>query len=319
MVDNIEWLYFREEEVERQRKLPMQERINFVNSEHWINYTQAKNILTKLENLINFPKRNRMPNLLILSPTNNGKTMLLKRFMFGHPPKCKPKVGWLDYMDQRNYYEELSVLYIQMPSNPDLKRFYGLILHTLGGSIATSIRAMVLESRVLKLLAALKIKMLVIDELQNALAGRSDLQREFLNLLRFLGNQLEVPLVAVGTKEAYLLIRIDEQLENRFEVESLPEWKYDQEYLSLLATYNKILPLKYSFDLTEPGIAKKIFSMGDGKIGEICTVIRKAAIQAIWSFRDTIDEKVLEEIDHKSPSDRRQQLERILNLSTRKH
>ena len=79
------------------------------------------------------------------------------------------------------------------------------------------------------------------------------------------------------------------------------------------------MPLKYSFDLTKPGIAKKIFSMGDGKIGEICTVIRKAAIQAIWSFQDAIDEKVLEEIDHKSPSDRRQQLERILNLSTRKH
>jgi hypothetical protein len=44
--------------------------------------------------------------------------------------------------------------------------------------------------------------MLVIDELHNVLAGRSDKRREFLNLIRFLGNQLRIPLVGVGTREA---------------------------------------------------------------------------------------------------------------------
>lgn len=314
MVDT-ERLYF-QEEVDRQRKLPDQERIDFINSEHWINYTQAQNVLTKLTDLIRLPKRNRMPNLLMLSPTNNGKTMLIKRFMYCYPPKYKPKVGWLDYMDQHDYYDELSILYIQMPSHPDLKRFYGLILHSLGVPISTSVRAMVLESMVLKFLAHLKTKMLIIDELHNVLSGRVDLQREFLNLLRFLGNQLEIPIVAIGIKEAYLVIRSDDQLENRFNPYILPEWKYDQEYLSLLATYNKILPLKYSFDLTQPVIAKKIFGMSDGKIGEICAVIRNAAIRGIRSFKETINEQVLEQIEYKSPTERRQQLERILNLPT---
>jgi hypothetical protein len=55
--------------------------------------------------------------------------------------------------------------------------------------------------------------MLVIDELHNVLAGRSDKRREFLNLIRFLGNQLRIPLVGVGTREAYLAIRSDDQLE----------------------------------------------------------------------------------------------------------
>ncbi len=39
---------------------------------------------------------------------------------------------------------------------------------------------------------------------------------KFLNLIRFLGNQLRIPLVGVGTREAYLAIRSDDQLENRF-------------------------------------------------------------------------------------------------------
>ena len=62
---------------------------------------------------------------------------------------------------------------------------------------------------------------LIIDELHNVLAGRGDTRREFLNLnlnlVRFLGNELRIPLVGVGTHEAYLAIRSDDQLENRFE------------------------------------------------------------------------------------------------------
>lgn len=60
--------------------------------------------------------------------------------------------------------------------------------------------------------------------------------REFLNLLRFLGNELQIPIVALGTKDAYLAIRSDDQLENRFEPFILPRWEYNEEYLSLLSS-----------------------------------------------------------------------------------
>ena len=46
-----------------------------------------------------------------------------------------------------------------------------------------------------------------------------------MNLLRFLGNDLRIPLVGVGTREAYLAIRSDDQLENRFEPLTLPRCK----------------------------------------------------------------------------------------------
>ena len=62
----------------------------------------------------------------------------------------------------------------------------------------------------------------MIDELHNLLGGRGDRRREFLNLLRFLGNELRIPLVGVGTREAYLAIRSDDQLENRFAPFTLP-------------------------------------------------------------------------------------------------
>ena len=43
--------------------------------------------------------------------------------------------------------------------------------------------------------------MLVIDELHNILAGCHDQQREFLNVLRFLGNELKIRIVGVGKRD----------------------------------------------------------------------------------------------------------------------
>jgi len=86
--------------------------------------------------------------------------------------------------------------------------------------------------------------MLVIDELHHVLAGRGDSRREFLNLVRFLGNELRIPLVGVGTREAYLAVRSDDQLENRFAPLTLPRWQAGEEACSLLASFAASFPLR---------------------------------------------------------------------------
>lgn len=40
--------------------------------------------------LLVFPKQSRMPNLLIVGETNNGKTVLVNRFRDKHPPLDNP-------------------------------------------------------------------------------------------------------------------------------------------------------------------------------------------------------------------------------------
>lgn len=300
-----EWL---EADLEKQRQLPSEERIGIINSEHWIGYSKAQQGVAKLYELIHLPKRIRMPNLLILSPTNNGKTMLIKKFMRGYPPQEAEGVS-----ESSEFYKKVPVLYLQMPSSPDLKRFYALILHTLAYRVPTVARVAELEMMALNLFSQLEIKMLVIDELHNILAGSAGGQREFLNLLRFLGNKLQIPIVALGTKEAYLAIRSDDQLENRFEPFILPRWEYNEEYLCLLASFGKIFPLKHPIDLTEPALAKKILERSDGKIGEISTIIKKAVIWALQYRGEYLTEDVFDRIDYQSPAERRQEIERKLN------
>jgi hypothetical protein len=156
--------------------LPNPDRVQRIRTDRWVGYTKAEEALLKLNTLITHPKRQRMPNLLIIGPTN---------------------------------------------------------------------------------------------------------KREFLNLIRFLGNQLQIPIVCVGTKEAYFAIRSDDQLENRFEPVTLPLWKDDAEFASLLASLAATLPLRKPSILTSAEVMHFILDKSEGTIGEIITLITKAALIAI--------------------------------------
>jgi hypothetical protein len=61
------------------------ERIAWLRRERWIGYPRAHQALTILEELLSLPVRQRMPNLLIIGPTNNGKTMIVEKFCRDHP------------------------------------------------------------------------------------------------------------------------------------------------------------------------------------------------------------------------------------------
>jgi hypothetical protein len=283
-------------------QLPGAERIARIRADRWIGYTQAQKALVKLEELFTHPERQRMPNLLIVGPTNNGKTMLVEKFRRQHPVTTSDDTQT----------EQIPILAMQMPSDPTISRFYTMLLYSLNAPSFGSRRVSDLEELSLRILRQVGLRMLVIDELHNVLAGSGPQQRQFLNLLRFLGNELRIPLVCVGTKEAYLAIRSDDQLENRFEPFSLPLWTLDDEFSSLLASFAAVLPLRRASQLHLPDIAHYILSKSEGTIGEITTLLTRSAILAIETGSECIDRKILGLVDYSSPTERRRTFEREL-------
>jgi hypothetical protein len=283
--------------------LPNPDRVQRIRTDRWVGYTKAEEALLKLNTLITHPKRQRMPNLLIIGPTNNGKTMIIEKFRRSHPISENPK----KYLSN-----EYPVIVMQMPSDPKIARFYSILLYQLG--IPTRSRQRISDLEILSLYALQrsKVKILIIDEVHNLLAGTSAAQREFLNLIRFLGNQLQIPIVCVGTKEAYFAIRSDDQLENRFEPVTLPLWKDDAEFASLLASLAATLPLRKPSILTSAEVMHFILDKSEGTIGEIITLITKAAIIAIQSGEETISKTVLSRVDYLSPTKRKHVFERQL-------
>lgn len=76
------------------------------------------------------------------------------------------------------------------------------------------------------------------------LSGTFREQRIFLNCLRFLANDLHLPLVCVGTNEAKQALMTDQQLADRFEARELPAWRDDTGFHQLLASFGSTLPLR---------------------------------------------------------------------------
>ncbi len=164
----------------------------------------------------------------------------------------------------------------------------------------------------LRLLRAAGVRMLVIDELHNMLGGRGDRRREFLNLIRFLGNELRIPLVGAGTREAYLAIRSDDQLENRFQPFPLPRWEPDQEACSLLASFAASFPLRRRSGIATGEMARYLLTRSEGTIGELAHLLTDAAVVAIESGEEAINQRTLLMADYTGPSERRRLFEREL-------
>jgi hypothetical protein len=283
-------------------ELPVDERIQRVRQPHWIAYTRSKRILEKLEDLASYPRVDRMPNLLIIGDTNNGKTMIASRFQRLHPAS-----------DETNGDHALvPVLLVQAPPVPDESRFYGAILEALGAPYKP--RGSVLEKQVqvLHLLRGVQLRMLVIDEIHHILAGHIAKQRQFLNVLKHLGNELRIPLVGVGTIDAVRAIQTDPQLANRFEPVALPRWEMNREFQTLLASFERTLPLRKPSRLAEPGMAARLLALSEGTIGELFSLLMAATIRAIRSGAENIDEQVLSKTDWIAPSARRRAIEKLM-------
>ncbi len=271
------------------------ERIETIESGRWIRYSRAEQILKRLEELLRAPRSHRMPNLLLVGETNNGKTAIINRFAKRHPPaanidgdaSCVP------------------VLIVEAPVVPDEARFYSRILDSLFVPFKPSARADQKEFQVLRILPQLGVRMLIIDEIHHVLAGTMLRQRQFLNVIKSLGNQLQVPLVGVGTRDAFNAIHTDPQLANRFEPAVLPKWKDDDEFLRLLSSFEQALPLQHHSGLIKRSMALKILSLSEGTIGEISTLLTRAALHAIETGTERITVTALERCGYTRPSDRK--------------
>lgn len=282
-----------------------EERIRFILEERWIGYTKANEIIARLEDLLVHPKIGRMPNMLITGKTNNGKSHLVKHFRSLHPATDNPSGEGI----------RVPVLYIEAPGKPDISHLYGAILDTLFVPRKTHEKEMNLQSQVIDVLKQIDLGIIVIDEMNNLIAGTPLSQRAFLNALKYLGNQLQRSIVGVGTAEVLIALQVDKQLSNRFLPAVLPTWQMDMEFLRLLASLEKMLPLKDPSNLTEKSMAMKLHAMSEGTIGELSLLLNTAAIRAIRNAKDgkpeCIDKAMLDSCGYISPSNRRSEANKV--------
>ena len=280
-----------------------EKRIFTIQKVRWISYTKTNEVLKILDGILKFPRTHRTPNLLIIGDTNNGKTLIGRKFEALHPARFIEASEEVTGTIYQKIVKE--VFMIQCPPVPNEKRLYISILDRLQVPYKYTGRIEYFQSAALGGMRRLQVKVLILDEIHHILTGSPAKQREFLNVLKFISNELDLSIVGIGTKDAFYVINSDEQLANRFEKVILSKWKYDTDYLRLLATLESHIQLKKSSELIEQQLALKILEMSEGLIGEIVSIVKKAAVYAIETGEEKITIRTLENINWAAPSRRR--------------
>jgi hypothetical protein len=271
------------------------ERIRAIQSGIWVSYARAKQIIAHMGDLLSHPPIDRMPNLLVVGPSNNGKTQVLRRFLSKHAHAPNPDGD----------AEIIPTVYVGAPPTPDIGDLCVRVLQAVNApykEVATPFERI---RTVKKILGGTGTRMLMIDDIQHMLSGGPRKQREFRNAIKDLGNELRISIVAAGIEDAYVAFATDPQLSSRFHQEPLPLWSLGDELGRLLAGIEERLPLRKPSELKSPEMLQALLSMSEGTIGEIYGILKMAAIHAIRGGTESITLQSLDGLPWTRPSARK--------------
>lgn len=259
------------------------ERLAFLDEPRWIGYQRAQLALDTLQSLMNMPRQPRMRNLLIVGDPNNGKTTLIQRFqrLFGEP-----------YVDA-DVNAVKPIILAEAPPSADEKGLYISILERFWAPYRPTASAVELRYQAVQMLRRCKVRILIIDEFHSLLTGPATKQREVMNAIKFLCNEVSIPIVGVGTRDAVLVLHSDPQHASRFEVLPLPLWSLDPDFQKLLAGIERVLPLRKPSKLSSPETATIIHAISDGNLGNAYRLVNECAKKAIKDGKEQITDELL--------------------------
>lgn len=278
------------------------ERIAWIRMDRWLGFPKAETVRKTLDAMLRYPPRTRMPCLLIYGQTGMGKSRIVERFEAENPRGFNDTTGTAT----------IPVVAVQLPPQPTDGEFYGEVLEKLGAGFAS--RGDVQRARQLtrRIMGQVGARMLILDEINHMLACTPRQQRVFLNTLRYLANDLQIPLVCTGNNEARAALLTDAALAERFDAVELVPWQNDEPFRLLMVTLAAILPLRKPSQLEEERCRTAILNLSDGNTGRIFRLVETLAVRAIENGTEQIevgdldgDDLVLPSVSMKALAQRR--------------
>lgn len=270
------------------------DRINYLYGDRFIMYPLARQIITEVEELMERPKKSRMGCRLIIGDSSNGKTSIIRKLERLHPPT--------DGIEE----DALPIVSILAPTTPDTNALYNRILDYILIPFKKNDPLTKKEMEIKYHFNNLGVKILVIDEIHNILSGSVLRQKAFMNAIKNLNNDLQISIVLVGIKDALNATSTDDQIKSRFRPILLPRWKLDRDFISLLASIEKTLPLKRASNLSgDREMAETILDLSEGLIGEMTTLISDMAAKAIKTGKEKLTAEDVKKSGYIKPSQSR--------------
>jgi hypothetical protein len=265
-------------------ELPDLERANRMLIDRFITHERLQPIMDHIDFLRFSPPKSRASGLVVSGLPGSGKTMIARAIERRYPPIAA----------EGSKSASLPVLTIEMTGAREARALYDRILTELGVPDPKRYVGSDRERMVLKLCRAANLRLLVVDEIQDILTSTARQQRIALDTIKFLMNQLSLPVLALGTAQAPDAMQVDEHLNARFTYRSLPIWKQDPYLVNFLDALERVLPLKQPSQLSSLPITTALLRLSDGVLDPMMRLITYAAAHAVESGTEQITPQLLE-------------------------
>ncbi|WP_230456308.1 TniB family NTP-binding protein [Acidithiobacillus ferrooxidans] len=87
---------------------------------------------------------------------------------------------------------------------------------------------------------------------------------------------------------------LDPQHASRFDVVTLPPWELNPEFQQLVASFERVLPLKKPSLLHQSETVSLLFAISEGNLGNLHRLLVECAVEAIKTGTEKIDKSIIE-------------------------
>lgn len=261
----------------------------------WIPYPRANALLADMQRLIERPRYHRMRGMLVISDSNNGKSRLAQECLARNPMNENPDGDHII----------LPVLLLEMPPRPDENDVLDSLLEMLSQPFRRKAPISDKRSQVIKVLGRCELRALLVDEVQRLLGARQEMRRVVMDALRYIANQVPVPLIVFSTPRGANALSSSDEMINRLHPEALPAWNLDSDFRMLLSSYEGLLPLREHSRLTTKATAALIHSKTEGLIGEVHDLLELAVESTFSKGSEKIDDELIRSLSWVEPSNRK--------------
>ena len=266
-------------------------RANRMLAERFIKHERINPILDHIRFLRFRPQQSRASGLVVTGKPGSGKTMLAKSVLREFP--ASPATA-TDAASR-------PVIMISMTGAREAKILYNRLLTELGCPNESNYIGSDRERMALKLCRAARVCLLIVDEIQDILTSTPRQQRIALDTIKFLMNELSLPILVLGTPQAKIAMELDEHLNARFEYRDLPVWDRDDYLVTFLDTLESRLPLKKRSHLSSMPIMTALVKLSGGILDPIVKMVCYAAAHAVEAGSEQITLELIERARREPP------------------